>query len=339
MRWCLLIGAAVVIILAGEAANADATVVRGNAPLEEYLDRPFDKGDICAVDSGLTAEDYHMIGGVRTLVQTDTTYKDNGSLEKTDKAIVDFAPDGKILHVQNFMDGDPFSETRYKYNAQGQIAQTQWSFSNSGPPCAFVYDPKGKLVSIAMIRGGDSSVIAISYLPDGRLKEAVKRKSATNEGIWRLAYSYAGSTVTIERFAKEGGKQTKEKALFELFADGHPKKITYDSTLRRGILVYARLPKGLMLVRDDFVGTDGGDNCTTSYWIHRNGDIDQQTMRMSGSQSEYCHNYSYDVSQVYFDKHGNNVVKRYGHRVDELGRKVTRWSEVSVRAITYYDAH
>jgi antitoxin component YwqK of YwqJK toxin-antitoxin module len=315
--------------------TAHATVSRHYGPMESYLDRPFDDEDVCVIDSGLTAEDYHVIGGVKQLTRDDTNYKDDGSVLESEKSIVDFAPNGNILQVQYFLDGEPINQTTYKYNARGQIGQTLWRAPDTGPTCAFVYDPAGKLVSVVDIRGSDSRLITITYTPDGRFKEAIKRKAGTQKGLWRLAYTYSGSTVTIERFADENGKQTTEKAVIELFPDKRARKITYDMPYGHGTYTYARLSHGLMLARDDRVNAQDGSPCTTSYWIHRNGEIDERT-RISRPKGERCWNDHSPIAQVYFDKHGNNIIERYGRQVDELGRKVMRWKEVLQQQITYY---
>jgi hypothetical protein len=91
-----------------------------------------------------------------------------------------------------------------------------------------------------------------------------------------------------------------------------------------------------MLARDDRVRAKDGSTCTTSYWIHRNGEIDKRTIRVSGSDPERCWTDQSPVAQVYFDRRGNNIVERYGRQVDELGRKATRRNEVLLQEITYY---
>ncbi len=315
-------------------------------PLQQYLTRPFDPGDICALDpdGALTAQDIHLLGSPRELTQSFTSYNDDGTVELTTRAVTDFSRTGQILSSIDTAAGNGIiSKAAFHYDQAARLTEIDAANPKLQSTCVakFYYDEAGRLFKIASTSSdGTDRTVNIAYGPNGRPKEAIQRRS-TGKAEWRLAYSYASGSVTIERYFSDDLSEGNEKATFHLDASNRPGQIdheSHDSSFgdKTGRYVYTYLSNGISLMHAEI--SDRGKPCIFDFSLHRNGEVDLKSIKALGETDLSCNapTASVGILQTYFDRRGNKVIDREGNEVQELGRAVDRWEYVTMNAITYY---
>ncbi|HEY1709026.1 MAG TPA: hypothetical protein VGG10_12230 [Rhizomicrobium sp.] len=307
-------------------------------PLQDYLAHPFDTDDVCVwLSAGLTATDMHLLDAPKTVSKRFVV--DDGSISMDTTDFMSFAPDGRVLASSGKDATGPVTDFKFDYEPSGRLVGTHANYARTGDKCdaKFDYDSAGRLFKIELQKKGvGAGGIQITYMPDGRPKESIKR-DGLGKGIWRLAYGYGRGTVTVERFEADGGHK---RSVFHLDASGRPSRIEYtDDEIghQSGTVFYAYLPGGLQLLRDEATGPKG-ERCVTSFWVHRNGAVDEKSIRVLGDRTFFCSEPvgGEPISETYFDKHGNEVLSREGHNAEELGRTIVHWKYVTSHAIAYY---
>jgi len=342
----MILGAMAAVLLPQPAAVARSMWAgQFPAPLQEYLTRAFDPFDVCVSDEeGLTAADMHVRGSPRELTQSFTVYNDDGTIEMKTRTVVDFSRTGQIQSlVETTQDNETIDKSVYQYDKLRRLTEIDAADPKLQANCVakFLYDKSGHLVRITSLStDGTAWTVDIAYGVDGRLKEALQRRS-TGKAEWRLAYSYENSSVTIERYFSNDLSEGSEKATFQFDPLGRPKQIndsSHDSTFgdEIGTYVYTYLPSGISLMHAEV--SDRGKPCIYDFSLHSNGSVDLNSIKTLGESNLLCHapGGSARIVQTDFDRHGNEVIDREGDEVQELGRTVDRWKYVTMNAISYY---
>jgi len=339
--WLLL-----VLMLCLGRTDAFAFSAEGSlAPLGEYLDRPFAHISVCAYDANgatLNAADMHFLGAPKQVIQRLTSYNDDGSVEMDSRTVIHFMPNGNLVDsVSSTNDKGIFSKIVWKYDASQRLSEIDEDLPVGNEHCVakFFYDGRGLLSRIATSHSDGDRTIVISRFGDGRLREAIERRS-TGQADWRLAYSYSARATTIDRYAHDDDGDTHDTSTFEFDDAKRIVHIVAQTELfgsqHRADFRFRYLPGSIVVVHTE--ATEQEKPCIEDYSLHRNGDIDLQSIHIWGERSLRCHGPLSDDERdrSYFDRKGSLVVDREEHDVAELGRMVARPKILTMNAISYY---